>query len=1835
MPTSRSLSCRLVVLVFALFALLAAPAAFATTFTVDTDGSASDNSVGDGVCAILGGGCTLNAAIMEANNAPGGPHKIVFSIAIVHVAITLPLIQKPLTIDGAFGAPRVELVGAAGVFGLDVVDTAGGTTTGSGTIIKNLVIRNFGSEGIALSGGGNAVYNCYIGTDKLGTTAQPNDGAGISITTQAAPPFTFPPDLTNVAGNQIGDPSDASLGNLISGNVDEGITIFAQHTTLNVVANNKIGTDVTGNLAIPNGSHGVMISGDAFGNTIGPNNIISANTGLTTDGINITGTVMAPNIVKDNIIGASKSILADLGNTQHGIFVSAVRFDPSLADATEIGPNNIIGYNGGEGILITNAADVTKVWGNSIGVAHNPASPTVTVNIGNVLNGIHITTPGHIIGGPAASDTNVISSNQRSGILLGANATDVVIQGNIIGRNQENLINYPNTSDGITIIDGGNNKIGGTNAGESNVIAGNGRNGIKITSAGNGWANLISCNSIFDNGTLVTALGIDLDYNANGPDPTDNGTPGQDPNVLYANYAQNAPVVSSGGMNDPHWDPATGNTVVNWTIDTSALTPVTLEFYTSSSLDSSNFGEGQTYLGTATTVTDAAGHAAGTSPISPPSALDTRHRYVTMTATPTNTFPDLPGPTTSGTANNTSEFSNPVKVPNTGVLQFSAPTYTVGEGGVLATITVTRTGGSEGAVSIDYATSNGTAVQPLDYVSASGTLNWADADTASKTFTVGIIDDPIFEPTESVNLTLSNPQGYPTVGPQSTAVLNITDNDAQPLISINDVSLSEGNAGTTAFTFAVTLSNPSTQTISVNYATADGTATVANSDYVAASGTVTFLPGSVSQPVTVNVNGDVANETNETFFVNLTTPANATILDPQGQGTILNDDGAPSISIDDVAQSEGNAGTASFTFTVSLSAPSASTVTVDYATADGTATTAGGDYAAKSGTLTFLPGVTSQPVTVSVNGDTTTEGNETFFVNLTNPANASILDNQGLGTINNDDAVPQVSINDVSLSEGNAGTTAFAFNVTLSNPSASMVTVDYATADGTATTANSDYVAKSGTLTFLPGVVTQPITVNVNGDVSNEPNETFAVNLTNPTNATILDNQGQGTILNDDSTTPTFSVNNVAQSEGNAGTTTFTFTVTLAPASGSTVSVDATTADGTATVADSDYVAKTQTLNFPPGVTTQPFSVTVNGDAKFEPNETFTVGLSNPTAGTATSGLAGIGTINNDDTIPTIAINDVSLNEGNAGTSPFTFNVTLSNPSAQTVTVDYATANGTATTGGADYVAASGTVTFNPGVISQPVTVTVNGDGTVEPNETFFVNLTNPANGTIADNQGLGTILDDDAAVPPTFAITNVTQSEANAGTTAFTFTVTLTPAAAGATSVDAATADGTATTADGDYVAKTQTLNFPAGVTSQPFTVTVNGDAKFEPTEAFSVALSNPTGGAVVSGTNGSASGTINNDDPSPTISINDVSQNEGNAGTTAFTFNITLSNPSAQTITVDYATADGTATTGGSDYAGASGTLTFLPGVVSQPVTVNVNGDGNIESNETFFVNLTNPTNASILDNQGLGTIVNDDSIIPIFTIGNVTQAESVSGTTVFTFTVNLAPAAASTVSVDASTADGTATSADNDYVPNSQTLTFPPGTTSQPFMVTVNGDSKFETAEAFNVVLSNNSPGTTVSGVAGVGTITNDDTPPTISIGNISQVEGNAGTTAFTFTVTLSNASYQTVTVDYTTADGTATVANGDYAAASGTVTFLPNQTTQQVTINVNGDTNVEPNETFFVNLTNPTNAAITVPQGTATILDDDNPATATVPALGPLGLALLGLVLGGAAVVAMKR
>ncbi|HTK77948.1 MAG TPA: Calx-beta domain-containing protein, partial [Gemmataceae bacterium] len=201
--------------------------------------------------------------------------------------------------------------------------------------------------------------------------------------------------------------------------------------------------------------------------------------------------------------------------------------------------------------------------------------------------------------------------------------------------------------------------------------------------------------------------------------------------------------------------------------------------------------------------------------------------------------------------------------------------------------------------------------------------------------------------------------------------------------------------------------------------------------------------------------------------------------------------------------------------TVTLSAASTETITIAYATGDGSAT-AGSDYQAASGTLTFAPGETTKTITVPVIGDRLGEPNETFVVNLSGQTNANIADGQGVGTITDDE--PRIGISDVTKSEGKKNhTTQFTFTVTLSAAYDQPVTMSFRTIDGTATTGDGDYVAKAGMLTFAPGETTKTITIEVNGDRKREGNEYFYLDLfENSTNSFVTKKRGTGTILNDD-----------------------------------------------------------------------------------------------------------------------------------------------------------------------------------------------------------------------------------------------------------------------------------------------------------------------------------------------------------------------------------------------------------------------------------------------------------------------------------------------------------------------------------------------------------------------------------------------------------------------------------------------------------------------------------------------------------------------------------------------
>ncbi|MGM9426711.1 beta strand repeat-containing protein [Hydrogenophaga sp. MI9] len=336
--------------------------------------------------------------------------------------------------------------------------------------------------------------------------------------------------------------------------------------------------------------------------------------------------------------------------------------------------------------------------------------------------------------------------------------------------------------------------------------------------------------------------------------------------------------------------------------------------------------------------------------------------------------------------------------------------------------TVTLNQAAFNPISVNY-TVGGTATNGTDYATIASPLVINTGNTTG-TITVNPTADATIEADETVVLTLAAGSGY-TVGVPNSATGTIL-NDDLPNLAINDVTATEGNAGTTNFTFTVSLSAPAGPGgVTFDIATANGTAT-AGVDYVAQSLTGQTIPaGSSTYSFTALVNGDTLNEPSETFFVNVTNVTNAVVVDGQGVGTVVNDDPLPSLSINDVSLVEGNSGSTNATFTVSLSTVSGQTVTVNYATADGTAT-APGDYTSTSGTLTFTPGQTVRTITVPVIGETLPEANETFFVNLSGATNATLADNQGAGTITNDD-VP-VTLSPASLP---GGTVAAAYSQTV------------------------------------------------------------------------------------------------------------------------------------------------------------------------------------------------------------------------------------------------------------------------------------------------------------------------------------------------------------------------------------------------------------------------------------------------------------------------------------------------------------------------------------------------------------------------------------------------------------------------------------------------------------------------------------------------------------------------------------------------------------------------------------------------------------------------------------
>ncbi len=1107
-----------------------------------------------------------------------------------------------------------------------------------------------------------------------------------------------------------------------------------------------------------------------------------------------------------------------------------------------------------------------------------------------------------------------------------------------------------------------------------------------------------------------------------------------------------------------------------------------------------------------------------------------------------------------------------------------------------ATFTVTLSATSASDVTVDYATSNATATAGQDYAAGSGTVT-IPANELSAVFSVTVNGDAVDEGTsESFNVTLSNETGATIADGTGSGTIN--DDDTAGVVINTPVSV--GEDGTTDQYTIVLASQP----------TADVTITIDGGSQLNDPAAVTFTPGNwdTAQPVTVSAIDDDVDE--GTHNGDLTHVASSTDGNYNGIGiddvtaTITdNDTAGVTISQTSVAATEGGT---NGTYTVVLDSEPIDTVTV----------TVNGDSQASAApaTLTFNAGNWSSPqlVTVTAVNDDVDEGAHTGTI--TNSA-SSVGDSNYNAPANNvtvnitDNDIAGVTINKASVAVAEGGATDTYTVVLDSEPTAS-VTIDVINTDGQVNGTPDQLIFDAGnwdtpqqvTVSAVDDTVTENAHTGLLSHAATSTDAKYEGVTVASVDADITDNDFPGV---------TISKSNAAATEGGASDT-YNVSLNTIPLAAVTVTVSPGNSEidlgnGPGAAVSLTFLADATALD------PQPVTITAFNDDVVEGDHTSSITHTTGSADANYNDLVvdSVSVNVTDDDVATFTIDDVSVNES-AGT--LTFDVSLTNPIDIPVTVDVNYTDGSTEAG--DFVHTAGQVTFAAGsTTSLSVNVTINGDNTVELDESFTASLSTATDlGTrLSDfsDTALGTINDDDNAV---ISINGPSASEGSS----LAFSITITNPVDVAVTADRVTADGSATTADADYtgLASANVQLFAADSTT-PFAVSVSttADTTVELDETLDLILSTlAAGGRNVTFSGGGASifgtGTISNDD-SAEFSVSSESGDE-NAG--PITFTVTLSSAVDATTTVDVSTVDGTALLSDNDYTQVlSQTLTFVAGDTTETFTVTPTADTAVEPDETFTVNLSNVADggrdvtASAI--AGTGTILNDDAAT--VSINDVTVTEGDSGTAQATFTVSLDRTSTENVTVDFATTDGSAT-AGEDYVAASDSVTILAGQTTATIVVDVNGDTKDEIDETFNVTLSN-AVNATIGDGSGLGTINDDDAAPSVSIANLTVTEGDSGTSDAAFSVNLSAVSGKEVTVDFATSNGTA-VAGEDYTSTSGTLTIPAGQASGTIIVPIIGDLRHEDQEAFTVTLSSPSNA--TIGTGTASGTVNDNDAAPTI-------------------------
>ncbi|NCS10387.1 MAG: hypothetical protein GPJ08_04145, partial [Microcystis aeruginosa G13-09] len=663
--------------------------------------------------------------------------------------------------------------------------------------------------------------------------------------------------------------------------------------------------------------------------------------------------------------------------------------------------------------------------------------------------------------------------------------------------------------------------------------------------------------------------------------------------------------------------------------------------------------------------------------------------------------------------------------------------------------------------------------------------------------------------------------------------------DGKSIIFISDVTITEGNSGTTNAVFTVTLSNAVDTAVTVNYATADGTATTTDNDYTAIATTpLIFNAGETSKTITVVVNGDTKVESNETFFINLSNlnanGRNVTIADNQGQGTIANDDVIlPSITLAISPSSVTEDGTSNLIYTFTRSGVTTNLLTVNYSIG-GTANN-GTDYASIPTGVTFAANLATATVTINPTADTTVESDETVALTLTAGTDYTIGTTTAvIGTITNDDTSVTLAVSPTSVTED--GTSNLIYTFTRSGVTTNLLTVNYSIG-GTATL-NTDYTRSgtNNTVTFAANATTATVIVDPTADTTVESDETVALTLATGTGYTVGTTTAVTGTINNDDTNVTLAVSPASVTEN--GTTNLIYTFTRSGVTTNALTVNYTIG-GTATNG-TDYTSIPTSVTFAANLATATVTVDPTADTTVESDETVALTLATGTGYTVGTPNAVTGTIANDDTNVTLAVSPSSVTED--GTSNLVYTFTRNGVTSNALTVNY-TLGGTATLN-TDYTrtGTNNTVTFAANSSTATVIVDPTADTKVEPDETVILTLAAGTGYTVGTTTPVtGTINNDDFSQLSINDIITVVEGKDNNAI----LTVTVDNPNSQQISVNYATEPIDATS-NVDYTSQTGTLIIPANASTATISIPILNDNLNEADEAFTITLSNPVNATI-----------------------------------------------------------------------------------------------------------------------------------------------------------------------------------------------------------------------------------------------------------------------------------------------------------------------------------------------------------------------------------------------------